>query len=388
MEDVVVVTKDKKDNSDGTIHPAEKSETLQLFNKWVKIVCMVLLSACAGAVLADDGMRSTPGGGQGLTEHVDVWYVTLRNRETQRSAGDIYGGMRGEQRMGACSLTFTQIPALEGIADSAPFYVPDERMQLEQVNEFKPNRFWDEIDAFAQDHSGKVVLYVHGYNVGFEKSCRRAAILQRSLNPDHRLLLFSWPADGNLLSYTRDESDLVWSVPQLAALIQRLALEVGPERLDVVAHSLGTRGVVLALSRMACNPLITRLINELVLVAADIDKDHFLDAWAKIQPLIKRTTLYASENDTALRASHEAHGYPRLGEAGEHLTVLAGIETIDVSPAGKRRFSGHIYHLYHPAVAADLQMLLNTGRPASERANLWRVKRKDVSYWRLDPRDP
>ena len=349
---------------------------------------MIMLATWAGVALAGDGLRSANSERQSLTEHVDVWYVTIRNRETQRSAGDIYGGLRGEQRMGNCFMTFTQISVLEEIADSAPFYIPNERTQLKDVNESRPDRFWEMIDAFAHDNDGKIVLYIHGYNVGFEKSCRRTAVLQRSLNYRHRLLLFSWPADGNLLSYTRDESDLVWSVPQLADLIQRLALEVRPERLDVVAHSLGARGIVMALSRMACNPSITPLINELVLVAADIDKDHFLDAWAKIQPLIKRTTLYASENDSALRASHEAHGYPRLGEAGEYLTVLAGIETIDVSPAGKRRFSGHIYHLYHPEVAADLQMLLNTGRPANERANLWRVKLECVSYWRLDPKDP
>jgi esterase/lipase superfamily enzyme len=200
-------------------------------------------------------------------------------------------------------------------------------------------------------------------------------------------LFFSWPADGNLLSYIRDEADLEWSVPQIAELLQKLAQYVGSERLDVVAHSLGTRGVVMALSRMACNPSTTLLINELVLVAADIDKDHFLDAWPQIRPLIRHTTLYASENDKALRASHEAHGYPLLGEAGEHLTVLSGIETIDVSPAGKRRFSGHIYHLYHPVVAADLQMLLNTGRHAEKRANLRRAKHQGVTYWRLDPKD-
>jgi esterase/lipase superfamily enzyme len=154
------------------------------------------------------------------------------------------------------------------------------------------------------------------------------------------------------------------------------------------AHSLSARGILMAPSRMACNPSITPLINELVLVVADIDKDHFLGAWAKIRPLIRPTTLYASENDNALRASHEAHGYPRLGEAGEHFTVLAGIETIDVSPAGKRHFSGRIYHLYHSAVAAELQVLLNTGRPADRRANLQRDKRQGSSHWRLFSKDP
>jgi esterase/lipase superfamily enzyme len=359
-----------------------------MLQKCVKIVWVVVVAAWAVIVSADDDQRPSSSDGQGLTEHVDVWYVTIRNSETQRSAGDIYGGLRGEQRMGICSMTFTQIPAFENIADSAPFYIPDERIKLHHVNESTRDRFWGEIDAFAQSDDGKIVFYIHGYNVGFEKSCRRAAILQRSLNPRHRLLLFSWPADGNLLSYTRDEADLVWSVPQLADLLQKLAQCVGPERLDVVAHSLGARGVVLALSRMACKPSVTPLINELILIAPDIDKDHFLDAWPRIRPLVRGTTLYASENDRALSASHEAHGYPRLGEAGKHLTVLAGIETVDVSPAGKRRFSGHIYHLYHPAVAADLQMLLNTGRPADRRPNLKREKHQGSSYWRLFSKDP
>jgi esterase/lipase superfamily enzyme len=348
---------------------------------------MVFLAAWTGIALADDGLRSASSEEQNVTEHVAVWYVTIRNSETQRSAGDIYGGLRGKQCMGIGSMTFTRIPALGDIADAAPFYIPDARIQLNHVNEFKPTQFWEKIDAFANEHDGKIIFYVHGYNVGFEKSCRRAAIMQRSLHPQHRLLLFSWPADGNLLSYTRDEADLVWSVPQLADMLQKLAQYVGPERLDVVAHSLGTRGVVLALSRMACRASIGPLINELVLVAADIDRDHFLDAWPRIRPLVRHTTLYASENDRALRASHEAHGYPRLGEAGEHLSVLAGIETIDVSTAGMRRFSGHIYHLYHPAIAADIQMLLNTGKAADERVNLRRVTRESGPYWRLDPKD-
>ena len=238
-----------------------------MVNKWVKIACLVLMTAWASTVSADDGMRPSSSDEQGLTGHVGVWYVTIRNKEAQRSAGDFYGGLRGEQRMGICSMIFYQIPTLGDIADSAPFYIPDERMQLQKVNESSRNRFWEEIAAFAHD------------------------------------------------------------------------------------------------------------------------KDHFLDAWPQIRPLIRHTTLYASENDKALRASHEAHGYPQLGEAGEHLTVLSGIETIDVSPAGKRRFSGHIYHLYHPVVAADLQMLLNTGRHAEKRANIRRVKHQGVTYWRLDPKD-
>ena len=354
----------------------------QMACKWIKIVCLVVVSVWSGIVFGRNDVCPSSS-----DEHVDVWYVSVRDVDAQGPAGNAYGGLRGETRMGICSMTIAQIPGLEEIAASAPFYIPDERMQLNRVSETSHKRFWEEIDAFARNNTGKIVFYTHGYNVGFEKSCRRASILQRGLNAQDRLLLFSWPADGNLLSYTRDEADLVWSVPQLAALLEKLARAVGPERLDVVAHSLGTRGVVLALSRIICEPVMPPLINELVLVAPDIDTDYFLDAWPRIRPLVRHTTLYASEHDSALRASREAHGYPRLGEGGEHLTVLAGIETIDVTPAGKRRVSGHIYHLYHPWVAADLQTLLNTGQPADGRANLLRTAHQGQTYWRLEPKD-
>ena len=61
--------------------------------------------------------------------------------------------------------------------------------------------------------NGNVVIYIHGYKIDFEKSCRRSAVFQRALGLQDRLLLFSWPADGNMLKYTWDEADLIWSVP-------------------------------------------------------------------------------------------------------------------------------------------------------------------------------
>lgn len=365
-----------------------KREMRLMVNRWLTVVWLSFIAGWGGPVMADNVHAPTKDKTESQAERIAVWYATIRNSVAQRSDGEFYGGLRGELRMGICALDFTPIPGLEHIANSAPFFIPEERKELQRIDEFIRDRLWETIDAFTANPSGKIVLYIHGYNVGFEKSCHRAAIFQRSLNPRIRLLLFSWPADGNVLSYTRDEADLVWSVPQIASILQELTLRVGPERLEVVAHSLGARGVVMALSRIACKHARNPLVNELILVAPDIDKDYFFDAWPEIKPLIRRTTLYVSENDRALRVSHAAHGYPRLGEAGQHLTVLAGIETVDVSPAGKRRFSGHIYHLYHPAVVEDLQVLLNTGRPADQRSNLQRVRHRDGSYWRLDPKNP
>ena len=77
------------------------------------------------------------------------------------------------------------------------------------------------------------------------------------------------------------------------------------------------------------------------------------------------------------------HGYPRLGMAGEHLTVLEGVETIDISLVGTRRFSGHIYHLFNPEVIDDLTQLLHTGEPAAQRPGLETVESNGLPYWRL-----
>ena len=51
-------------------------------------------------------------------------------------------------------------------------------------------------------------------------------------------MLFSWPSKGELVSYTRDEADIEWSQQYLEPVIDRLSRIYGPERLNIVAHSL------------------------------------------------------------------------------------------------------------------------------------------------------
>ena len=82
----------------------------------------------------------------------------------------------------------------------------------------------------------------------------------------------------------------------------------------------------------------------------------------------------------ALEVSRRVHGYPRLGQAGEHLQGLAEVDIIDMSDIPMRSPSGHVYHLYHDAAVADLGTLLQHDRPAAERPNL---KRSGENIWSL-----
>jgi esterase/lipase superfamily enzyme len=198
------------------------------------------------------------------------------------------------------------------------------------------------------------------------------------------LLLFSWPSDGALVSYTRDEADIEWSQHYLEPVIERLSRIYGPKNVNVVAHSLGSRGVFRVLQLLSRKD-DKKHINELVLLAPDIDAAVFRAAFPDLKKIAHRITLYSSENDQPLRLSNEVHGNPRLGEAGENLVVIKGMDTIDVSISGGREMTGHLYHLYNDKVRADLGVLLSAGDPVSKRPNLEEVEKDGLPYWMLLP---
>ena len=187
------------------------------------------------------------------------------------------------------------------------------------------------------------------------------------------------------MKYTWDEADLVWSVPTIAQILKAIARRLGSAKVNVVAHSLGARGAVQALCRLSGDGKKNPLVNKLVLLAPDIDRDTFRRELPALRRTTRGITVYVSENDMALKLSNDVHGHPRLGEAGELLSLFKGVETVDISPIGMRRFSGHLYHLFNPEVNADLSQLLFKGTPASRRPGLQRAEREGRTYWKMVP---
>ena len=311
-----------------------------------------------------------------------VPFITLRNKTGGSSASDYFGGERGEIHTGYCDITWTPIPLLEPIADRMPFYIPSGTMTLESVIEVSDTEFWRK--PANKPVVDQPLLYLHGYNIGFEKGCSRAALFQENLRLASRFLLFSWPSDDTVTNYTHDESDIYWSIAYIKHSLERMIEAFGEGRVDIVSHSMGTRGAVMALVRMSDQHSgDAPLLNHLVLVAADIDAGIFRQYIDIIRPLVRRITLYVSDNDNALSLSEEVHGYPRLGMTGEHLRNLEGIEIIDVSATGKRRASGHLYHLYNETAINDLDQLLNRNMPANNRSGLQQYPQMGPGYWKL-----
>ena len=308
-----------------------------------------------------------------------VKYITLRNHTGNTKPDDKYGDERSTVRTGECELSYTPFGLLQSLSENGLVYIPENKIKLKAVIEIAPATFWHGIASTGQGQ--RPTLYLHGYNTSFVKSCEQASLFQTNLNLGKQLILFSWPSDGALLNYSRDESDLFWSVAPLEATLNRMIEQFGSGGFDVVAHSLGARGLFLALVQLAHqHHEKVPLLNQLVFTAPDIDVGIFQQHLPAILPLAQNITVYVSNNDRPLALSREVHGYPRLGESGSHLNMLKGIQIIDISDVGVRSFSGHLYHLYHESVANDLNQLLNLEVLADQRNGLTQTAK---NRWRL-----
>lgn len=349
---------------------------------FIVIASMVMLPRTSVAEeLSSDS--STPNERDSSTV-VSTFYATNRGREANTPGQVTYNGDRGRLGYGSCLVEFSPIPLANQLGSIAPFYLPRETNRISIVEQGDKQAFWNELVAAAdRTTSRSVILFVHGYNYGFERTCRMAAELQRTVRGKATVVMVSWPSNALPTDYLPDQTDIEWSVPFLANFIGELANRVGPTRIQALAHSMGSRGVLFALERLQAKAEHRPIIGSLVLLAPDFDSETFVNLVPRLTPVAGHITLYASSNDAALMASRQLNGNPRLGEAGKFLTVVEGVETIDVSPVGRYQILGHEYFYYHPGVVADLAELLSSGARAAERPTLRVQQRGTIPYWEI-----
>jgi pimeloyl-ACP methyl ester carboxylesterase len=340
-----------------------------------------MLRLVAAMTLATLALAPVPAMAEEGVSSRGVPYLTNRNRTGDADPHRIYGEARGELAAGYCDITEQRLDILAPVAEAAPFRVPQGILRVEDV---RPMPVDDVLSALGNgDDAAAPVLYTHGFYIDFEKGCIRATELQESAGLEGRFLWFSWPSDGSLLNYTHDEADLYWSVLDLAEIIVSLEDRFGPGRVNLAGHSLGARGMVLAIQDIAArHPDV--VLGDVVLLAPDMDFDVFARLLPRIRPVVRSITVYVAEADRPLALSETVHGYPRLGQTGNDVSRLEGVEVIDLSDLQVRSPTGHLYHVYNPEVGADMDQLLNEGlAPGSRRnvvqagPNLWRLQRPE-----------
>ena len=309
-----------------------------------------------------------------------VPFLTVRNPADGNGPSAFFGDQRSSLRAGWCEVRNLDLGGLAPLADVVPSAMREQLLRVNQVRVLEPGYLLNGLQNGPQ--ASLPTLYVHGYLIGFEKGCRRAALFQQNAGLDGNLLWFTWPSDGDVANYTVDESDLYWSIPDLADAIIELDRRSGSgDGIDVIGHSLGARGVVLALREVAYRQPDIRL-DEVVLLAADMDFEIFAKTLPLISQVAENITIYVSDDDRPLALSAQLHGYARLGQSENDFAALSEVEVIDLRELANETPSGHLYHIHSAPVGHDLDLLLNEKQRARARPNL---TKSGKNTWLLQP---
>ena len=300
----------------------------------------------------------------------------------------VYGKHRGTLDYGICDVS---IPKRHQVGElEAPSILrlelredPIKHVVLLKVESKEEAEFYDRLRRqVAQSPKKEVLVFVHGFNVTFEAAARRTAQMAFDLEFDGAPVMFSWPSQGDVLGYTADETNVYWSVPHLKQFLIEVAGRSGARSVNLIAHSMGNRALTGALRELSFElGQQQKLFNKVVLAAPDVDAEVFKrDIAPAIAKTAEHVTLYASSNDQALVASRKVHGYPRAGESGDQLVVVAGVETIDVSSVDTSLL-GHSYYGSSDSILTDLYYLLHQSLPARQRHLLVQAEREGMPYW-------
>ena len=240
------------------------------------------------------------------------------------------------------------------------YWASDARGRLDRLSAWDrlaPARFRKELcaasDAFPlvedpteHEHEKHVTLFIHGYNTTWEEAARRYRQICSALFSGRSSLglcvLFTWPSDGLKTGYYPDRLDARRSADELAHVLSTLYdhLRLNQERtmdtghahcrakISVIAHSMGNYLLQKAMHHVWTRknqPLLVSLVNQALLVAADVDNDLFgggenvdkTDGDGLANLTYRITALYSGKDPVlGLSAGLKHFGKRRLGRSG------------------------------------------------------------------------
>lgn len=325
---------------------------------------------------------------------ISLYYATNRGLrpEAERDQSDPssrYNNERGTMRYGVADVSIPRDHRM-GHLETPNWFVkkligfdPDKHVTLLDVREWDRDKMLAEVKEKLASGDTSLLAFVHGYNTSYRKAARRAGQLTYDLGFTGPSIFFSWPSQDRTEAYTVDSQNAEWSVPHMTEFLEHVTSR-GAEQVIVIAHSMGTRLLTSGLAKLADkDPEAAARVSTVILAAPDIDAQIFRDQLLpKFKNLPRAITLYASDDDTALKASKAVNGFHRIGDASFGLSPLPGVELIDASGA-KSDFFGHTYFGDNATILSDMYDLLTSLDPAEDRTGLEQVDTPDGPYWKI-----
>jgi esterase/lipase superfamily enzyme len=262
------------------------------------------------------------------------------------------------------------------IIDPSKWFL-NEEIQLVDVQAQEKEAFLTTLREQIQASSYQSLLVVvHGFREGYPSALRKTAFLAHVLDINTPVLVFDWPGDqgSSLRGYRRARQVAEESGAELARTLELIIKEVQPERLWLMANSMGGQVVADAFSLLHQDADLADSqteIENVVLTAPDVDHETFNNRFKlDILDLAQNVTVYVSSNDRALLVSRLINRGLRLGEstldpanpgqvqsAVEYSELLEPgserLALVDVTPVNRTR-NFHNFSLETPEFFDDL----------------------------------
>ena len=320
-----------------------------------------------------------------------VWFSTNRKPNAQ---GDGFTGERHDRvSLGRVEVFVPEAHRFGEIGSSLMtrlwrFDLRDDRLRVQQVETREREAFFAEIqqemqaarDGGDQPHA---LVFLHGFNVSFEEAAIRAAQIGFDLKVTGATAFFSWPSRGSVAAYPADEASIEASERAITQFLVDFTAHCGAEKVHMIAHSMGNRGLLRSLQRIASDASTQGKVKfgQVFLAAPDVDRDLFLDLARLYPEHAERTTLYASDGDLAVHLSAKLHDAPRAGYYIPY-TVVPGLDTVAVPDFDIDRL-GHGYFAQAEALLHDIYDLMRHGQPPAKRQRILATSHEGTSFWKV-----
>ncbi len=264
----------------------------------------------------------------------------------------------------------------------------DDRLRVQDIERLEPQDFFAQIQQKMSEarKAGDVphaLFFLHGFNVTFEDAAIRAAQIGVDLNVEGATGFFSWPSRGSAWAYPVDEATIEASERAITDFLVDFNANCGAEKVHVIAHSMGNRGLLRALQRIAANAQTRGKVKfgQIFLAAPDVDRDLFLDLADLYAQHAERTTLYASNADLPVHMSSKLHEAARAGYFVPY-TVAPGLDTVAV-PNFDIDLLGHSYFAQAEALLHDIFDLMRFNQSPGQRQRIDRANYQGTEFWSL-----
>jgi esterase/lipase superfamily enzyme len=282
----------------------------------------------------------------------------------------------------------------------------NEEIQVRKVEPLEQEVFVAELrKQVANSPFRSLLININGFRERFPSALRKTAFVAHVLDINTPIMMFDWPGDqgSSPRGYRRAQRLAQESGEELAQTLKLILAEVQPERIWILANSMGGEVVVNAFSLLYQDPEfadITPEIENVILTAPDVSHAEFGRQFKdEINALVTNLSVYVSSNDRALLMSRVLNRSRRLGEstvdpsnpdqseeAAEVFELVDPdnevVSLIDVTPVNRTR-NFHNFSLETPEFFDDLYLRL-TNKVTPRSRLQYRVKTAGGrEYWVL-----